>query len=204
MSNGRRIMKIMIASDIHGSDFYCEKMLEAFSEEKADKLLLLGDILYHGPRNDLPKDYAPKKVIERLNAIKDDILCVRGNCDTEVDQMVLKFPILADYCIIYSADHHIFFAFCSQIFQQAALLFECTADGLDEPFFGRQRCELRADLKLVVPDGEACPWPIVMLDIDDLYPLFASGPDQFFNIADKLFERIQAFIHDTFLCIHNQ
>ena len=93
-------MKIMIASDIHGSDFYCEKMLEAFSEEKADKLLLLGDILYHGPRNDLPKDYAPKKVIERLNAIKDVILCVRGNCDTEVDQMVLKFPILADYCII--------------------------------------------------------------------------------------------------------
>lgn len=101
-------MKIMIASDIHGSDFYCEKMLEAFSEEKADKLLLLGDILYHGPRNDLPKDYAPKKVIERLNAIKDDILCVRGNCDTEVDQMVLKFPILADYCIIYSADRMIF------------------------------------------------------------------------------------------------
>ena len=108
MPNGRRIMKIMIASDIHGSDFYCGKMLEAFSEEKADKLLLLGDILYHGPRNDLPKDYAPKKVIERLNAIKDDILCVRGNCDTEVDQMVLKFPILADYCIIYSADRMIF------------------------------------------------------------------------------------------------
>ena len=93
-------MKIMIASDIHGSDFYCKKMLEAFSEEKANKLLLLGDILYHGPRNDLPKDYAPKKVIERLNAINDKILCVRGNCDTEVDQMVLKFPILADYCII--------------------------------------------------------------------------------------------------------
>ena len=100
MSNGSRIMKIMIASDIHGSDFYCKKMLEAFSEEKANKLLLLGDILYHGPRNDLPKDYAPKKVIERLNAINDKILCVRGNCDTEVDQMVLKFPILADYCII--------------------------------------------------------------------------------------------------------
>ena len=108
MSNGRRIMKIMIASDIHGSDFYCKKMLEAFSEEKANKLLLLGDILYHGPRNDLPKDYAPKKVIERLNAINDKILCVRGNCDTEVDQMVLKFPILADYCIIYSADRMIF------------------------------------------------------------------------------------------------
>ena len=94
-------MKIMVASDIHGSDFYCRKMLEAFDRESADKLLLLGDILYHGPRNDLPKEYAPKSVIERLNAVKDKILAVRGNCDTEVDQMVLKFPILADYCVLY-------------------------------------------------------------------------------------------------------
>ena len=80
-------MKIMIASDIHGSAFYCEKMIEAYRREKADKLLLLGDILYHGPRNDLPKEYNPKKVIQMLNDIKEDILCVRGNCDTEVDQM---------------------------------------------------------------------------------------------------------------------
>ncbi len=94
-------MKIMIASDIHGSDFYCEKMIEAFIREGAEKLLILGDILYHGPRNDLPKGYAPKSVIERLNSIKEKILAVRGNCDTEVDQMVLSFPILADYCILY-------------------------------------------------------------------------------------------------------
>ena len=94
-------MKIFIASDIHGSAYYCEKMLERYKEEKADKLLLLGDILYHGPRNDLPKKYAPKKVIEMLNNIKDEILCVRGNCDTEVDQMVLKFPIMADYGFYY-------------------------------------------------------------------------------------------------------
>lgn len=94
-------MKLMIASDIHGSAYYCEKMLECYKNEKADKLILLGDILYHGPRNDLPKEYAPKKVIEMLNEIKDDILCVRGNCDTEVDQMVLKFPILADYAFFY-------------------------------------------------------------------------------------------------------
>lgn len=93
-------MKIMIASDIHGSAFYCRKMLETYQEEKAERLLLLGDVLYHGPRNDLPKDYAPKKVIEMLNGIKDEILAVRGNCDTEVDQMVLKFPILADYSLI--------------------------------------------------------------------------------------------------------
>ncbi len=97
-------MKWFIASDIHGSAYYCKKMLASFEKEKADKMLLLGDILYHGPRNDLPKDYNPKEVIELLNALKDKILCVRGNCDTEVDQMVLKFPILADYCIITDAD----------------------------------------------------------------------------------------------------
>ena len=93
-------MKWMIASDIHGSEYYCRELLEAFEREQPDRLLLLGDILYHGPRNDLPKGYQPKKVIELLNHYKQDILCVRGNCDTEVDQMVLEFPILADYCVI--------------------------------------------------------------------------------------------------------
>ena len=94
-------MKIMFASDIHGSYYYAQKTVEAYREEKAEKLILLGDILYHGPRNDLPKDYAPKKVIELLNGIKNEILCVRGNCDTEVDQMVLEFPVLADYAVIF-------------------------------------------------------------------------------------------------------
>ena len=93
-------MKWMIASDIHGSEYYCKKMLEAYDRENAGRLLLLGDILYHGPRNDLPKEYAPKAVISLLNARKNEILCVRGNCDTEVDQMVLEFPVLADYCIV--------------------------------------------------------------------------------------------------------
>ena len=93
-------MKFLIASDIHGSEFYCQKLLEAYKNEKADRLLLLGDILYHGPRNDLPEGYAPKKVIELLNATKNEILCVRGNCDTEVDQMVLDFPILGEYAVI--------------------------------------------------------------------------------------------------------
>ena len=93
-------MKYMIASDIHGSAFYCRKMLEAFEKENADKLILLGDILYHGPRNDLPEEYAPKKVIEMLNNIKEKIMCVRGNCDGEVDQMVLQFPIMADYAVL--------------------------------------------------------------------------------------------------------
>lgn len=93
-------MKLMIASDIHGSAFYCEQMLEAYRREGADRLLILGDILYHGPRNDLPEGYAPKEVIAMLNSMKEHFLCVRGNCDTEVDQMVLEFPIMADYCFL--------------------------------------------------------------------------------------------------------
>ena len=95
-------MKLFIASDIHGSAYWCEKMIKAFEESGAEKMLLLGDILYHGPRNDLPDDYAPKKVIAMLNPLKERILCVRGNCDTEVDQMVLEFPIMAEYAIIYA------------------------------------------------------------------------------------------------------
>ncbi len=94
-------MKLFIASDIHGSAYFCEKLLAAASRENADKILLLGDILYHGPRNDLPRGYNPKAVIGMLSEVKDKILCVRGNCDTEVDQMVLPFPILADYAVIY-------------------------------------------------------------------------------------------------------
>jgi len=98
---GRKTMKIMFASDIHG-DYGCAlATIEKYKEEKAEKLILLGDILYHGPRNDLPDGYAPKKVIELLNSAKDELVCVRGNCDAEVDQMVLKFPILADYMLIY-------------------------------------------------------------------------------------------------------
>ncbi len=93
-------MKLMIASDIHGSAYYCRRLIEAFEAEGADRLLLLGDILYHGPRNALPKEYAPKEVIGMLNGMKNSIFCVRGNCDTEVDQMVLEFPVMADYCIV--------------------------------------------------------------------------------------------------------
>lgn len=98
----------MFASDIHGSAYYCEKMIEAYQKEKADRLILLGDLLYHGPRNDLPKDYAPKKVIALLNSIKEDICAIRGNCDAEVDQMVLEFPIMADYAILYWSNRMIY------------------------------------------------------------------------------------------------
>lgn len=101
-------MKWLIASDIHGSAYYCRQLLEAYRREKANRMLLLGDILYHGPRNDLPRDYQPKQVLAMLNAMQNSILCVRGNCDTEVDQMVLEFPILADYCLLNIGQHLVF------------------------------------------------------------------------------------------------
>jgi len=93
-------MKLMIASDLHGSAHWCRKLLEALEREQPDRLLLLGDLLYHGPRNDLPEGYAPKEVIAMLSGLKPAPLCVRGNCEAEVDQMVLPFPVLADYCLL--------------------------------------------------------------------------------------------------------
>lgn len=101
-------MKWLIASDIHGSAFWCEKLLQAFEEEKADRLLLLGDLLYHGPRNDLPDGYAPKEVFRMLNGYKERIFAVRGNCDAEIDQAVLEFPMMADYCVLSEAGRLIF------------------------------------------------------------------------------------------------
>lgn len=108
-------MRYMFASDIHGSAYYCEMTLDAFGQSGADRLILLGDLLYHGPRNDLPKDYAPKKVIDMFNRHRDRILAVRGNCDSEVDQMVLDFPMMADYSLlalngktIYATHGHVY------------------------------------------------------------------------------------------------
>ena len=90
-------MNVWIASDIHGSALYCRKLLDLMEKRGADRLVLLGDLLYHGPRNDLPEGYDPKAVFAMLNSVKDRILCVHGNCDAEVDQMVLHFPIEADF-----------------------------------------------------------------------------------------------------------
>lgn len=107
-------MKLLIASDIHGSAYWCEKLMALAESDQPDKLVLLGDLLYHGPRNDLPKNYAPKEVIPMLSAWKEKIIAVRGNCEAEVDQMVLPFPCLADFsqllvgdkCLYLTHGHH--------------------------------------------------------------------------------------------------
>ena len=108
-------MKLLFASDLHGSAYYAEKLEELIRNEAPDKTVLLGDLLYHGPRNDLPREYDPKKVTAILNGLKTQVLAVRGNCDAEVDQMVLEFPVLADYAVlpvgqrlIYATHGHIY------------------------------------------------------------------------------------------------
>ena len=93
-------MKLMIASDLHGSAAYTRRLLELYRDTGCQRLVLLGDLLYHGPRNDLPRDYNPKEVTAILNGMKQRFLCVRGNCDAEVDQMVLHFPILSDSALL--------------------------------------------------------------------------------------------------------
>lgn len=110
-------MKWMIASDIHGSAYYGAKMAEQFEREGAERLILLGDLLYHGPRNDLPRGYAPKELIPILNGLKDKIFCVRGNCDSEVDQMVLEFPILSEYAV-FSVDQTVLYGTHGHIYHE--------------------------------------------------------------------------------------
>ena len=100
--------RYMIASDLHGSAEYTRQLVDAYHREQPDMLILLGDILYHGPRNDLPAGYAPKEVIALLTPLAGRILCVRGNCDAEVDQMVLPFPLMAEYSILPIEGHRIF------------------------------------------------------------------------------------------------
>ncbi len=94
-------MRLLIASDLHGSLDSLRFLCDTAQRLSPDMLVLLGDLLYHGPRNDLPRDYAPKRVIPLLNALADRIIAVRGNCDAEVDQMVLDFPVMADYATLF-------------------------------------------------------------------------------------------------------
>lgn len=113
-------MNYMFASDIHGSAFYCRKVLERYKNSGAQRLILLGDLLYHGPRNDMPKEYDPKQVIQMLNGYRNQIYAVRGNCDAEVDQMVLEFPIMADYALL-ELNGKTFYATHGHIYNQDTL-----------------------------------------------------------------------------------
>lgn len=134
-------MKSLIASDIHGSNYFCQKLIDRIMIEKPDKIILLGDILYHGPRNDLPKDYNPKKVIQLLNNLDINIISVRGNCDSEVDQMVLNFPILSDYGFI-SRNNYTIYLTHGHIYNKDNLLPMRSGDVLLCGHTHTQKCEV--------------------------------------------------------------
>ncbi len=103
-------MKYVIASDIHGSAYYCALLKTRCEEEHAQKLILLGDLLYHGARNALPRDYDTLKTAAILNSMKEDILCIKGNCDSQVDTLVLEFPVEADFALLPAEGRTVVFA----------------------------------------------------------------------------------------------
>ncbi len=167
-------MKYIIASDIHGSAYWCERLLEEMKNEEAEKLVLLGDLLYHGPRNDFPDDYSPKKVFAMLNAVKEKILAVRGNCDSEVDQMVLEFPMLADYAVAETKGRTLFFTHGHLFNRESPPLLK----GGDILFNGHFHCPeateaeggvLYANCGSVALPKEGTPHSYLLLDGDTLY-----------------------------------
>lgn len=149
-------MKILFASDIHGSAYYCGKLLEIYRQSGAERLVLLGDILYHGPRNDLPKEYAPKQVIVMLNEYKDQIYAVRGNCDTEVDQMVLEFPVLADYALL-SFNGRTFYATHGHVYNQDNLPPVQAGDILIHGHTHLLKAEKAGDITVLNPGSVSIP-----------------------------------------------
>lgn len=169
-------MKLLIASDIHGAAGYCRDLLAAWDREGADRLLLLGDLLYHGPRNDLPPDYAPKEVIALLNARKNQIFCVRGNCDTEVDQMVLEFPVMADYCIL-AIDGLTFYATHGHVYNENNLPPFCPGDILIHGHTHVLKAEQRENYILLNPGSVSIPK-------EGNPPTYAVLEDKVFTIKD--------------------
>ena len=149
-------MKYIIASDIHGSALWCKKLLDAFKKENGDRLILLGDILYHGPRNDLPDGYAPKEVIELLNAMKGRVISVRGNCEAEVDQMVLSFPVLADYTMLPIESKTVFLTH-GHIYNENNLPPLCDGDVLVHGHTHVPVCEKRDGYVLINPGSVSIP-----------------------------------------------
>ena len=149
-------MKWLIASDLHGSGYYCRALLDAFDREKADRLLLLGDLLYHGPRNDLPRGYDPKSVTAMLNERQASILAVRGNCDAEIDQAVLQFPILADYALL-SVGSRLLFVTHGHLFHLDALPPLHPGDILLHGHTHVPACETRDGVTYLNPGSLAIP-----------------------------------------------
>ena len=149
-------MKWLIASDLHGSGYYCRALLDAFDREKADRLLLLGDLLYHGPRNDLPRDYDPKSITAMLNERQASILAVRGNCDAEIDQAVLQFPILADYALL-SVGSRLLFVTHGHLFHLDALPPLHPGDILLHGHTHVPACETRDGVTYLNPGSLAIP-----------------------------------------------
>ena len=169
-------MKILFASDIHGSAYYCRRLLDIYKETKASRMVILGDILYHGPRNDLPKEYAPKEVIAMLNPLKDQIYAVRGNCDTEVDQMVLQFPVMADYCIL-NLEGRTFYATHGHVYNENNLPPLQEGDILIHGHTHVLRAELRKGYTLLNPGSVSIPK-------EGNPPTYAIYEDGVFSIKD--------------------
>ena len=149
-------MKLFIASDIHGSAFYCRKLLDTYEKEGAQRMILLGDILYHGPRNDLPKEYAPKEVIRMLNDKKHEIYAVRGNCEAEVDQMVLEFPVLADYMLLFAGERAVY-ATHGHVYNEAHLPPMKPGDVLLHGHTHVLRAEKKGDIIILNPGSVSIP-----------------------------------------------
>ena len=149
-------MKLFIASDLHGSAYYCRQLLRAYEEEKAKRMVLLGDLLYHGPRNDLPREYAPMEVIAMLNERKQEIYSVRGNCEAEVDQMVLEFPVLADYMLLFSGKK-VIYATHGHIYNEKKLPPMKEGDALLHGHTHVLRCEKKDGIWILNPGSVAIP-----------------------------------------------